>query len=1114
MNIDNVATFPISGLCPMGATQVVLAVADSDPLIETVLPCVEGVFSGHVDLSTLPEGPCVLLFTADNGRSRSWVVTKDTTPPLVQLDVLVSYINLDNVENFFVSGTCSESGQFVYIEGGLLRWPILCGGGSFGINLNLVSLADGVVNLSAQLADVSGNESTHSRSTQKDTIRPDVAQLASLPTSPSPQIYLSSSVAGVDVKQYAYKVGPASSVTCSDIATGYGIWENVENVLAADISGLADTLLKLCVWSKDVAGNRQAAEDIYEYTWQKDSSIAMATISDFVPAGIVSNSGVDRTVTIGGPSITHYKAVVLHNQSTCTGANFTSAPEAAISTSYTFSIAADGTYLVCALGKNVAGHWQSEFSATASNLLVVDRVPPSLVLTSTAGSTFNTPTMSVTATFSENVAGFTLSDISVTNGVASEWVGSGTTYSFTVAPSGQGPILVSVGAAVVTDAAGNANVAAANLLRIYDSVSPMLSLSSSAATEFNTSTMTVTATFSEDVTGFALDDVSVTNGIASMLSGSGAIYNFVVTPLGQGSVTVAISDRIALDAGGNENAAATDLTRIYDSVAPTITGLSDDGTWRTSKTWNWSCSETCTFRHLVDMSAVSTPATSFSSTTTATQSSGSGTYYLHVQAQDSAGNSSLVHVSAKIDSVAPAAPSALVDQSYLSSLTASPVVTFISGSDSESGLNRHEARIVKLADGTPLTSWENFTTGGSFSGLPLANNTAYAVEVRAVDNTGNVSSIVQGDGWIADTTAPTTPADLLAGAVPDKLTETPPLSWTASTDAGGAGVAYYEVKIFRTSDDVSMSSWTPLASGSAVTGLSLDLNTSYYFKVRAFDNAGNMSGESAARLWTSMNDPCPANYILVPAMAGYANQNFCVAKYEIKNIGGVPTSQASGAPWTSILRGESGGGGAWKACRDLGSKYDLISNAQWQAIARNIVMVNANWSGGSVGSGSLNTGHSDDSPSASLAADTDDNNACAGTGQSCSSSVWNLQRRTHVLSNGRVIWDFAGNVAEWIRDDYLSMGWNPVLPETAAWTELSTLSPTNQAILGSANGAWNSAQGLGMVIPLSNGQNGVLRGGCWWNGTSLAGVFFAHLGWPNISGWEGTNIGFRCVYVP
>ncbi|WP_415063957.1 Ig-like domain-containing protein [Bdellovibrio sp.] len=1402
VNDSNQGNFPISGQCPSDATEVIL-----ETPVTATFPCVNGDFNGIVDVSALPEGEYTFTLRPDTGESKTWMVVKDITPPVVKLDSLVSFINLANASAFPVSGTCSESGQFVFITSGLLRVPVLCSSGSFSGSLNLMALSEGAVSLTAVHADAAGNETSDSASTQKDTIRPGLAVLTNLPASPSPHISLNSVVSGTDVTEYAYKVGVVSGVSCADTSSGYSSFREVSINLITDISSLPDTSLKLCVWTQDTAGNRQLASDIYEFTWNKDTTIALAIISVFDPVGNISNVAVDRKVSVGGVNITSYKAVVLHNYSDCSSADFSGATETPNTSDFAFSINSDGTYLVCVIGKNIAGFWQPTNAATASGLLTIDRVSPSLTLSSTALGTFNTSTLNVTATFSESVTGFVASDISVTNGTVSGFSGSGsmytftvtpttqglvtvaiaagvatdaagndntvatnlsrtfdsvspgvtlsggsantngaftatltfsevvsgvelsdfavtnailtslsggpsvytvtatpvvegavslqyqvgkaqdaggnsntasntlsstydsiaptaslssiagdpfksssfdvtttfsesvtgfaagditvtngtvsgfsgsgTTYTFTVTPTAQGLVTVAVNAGVATDAAGNGNTAATNLTRTYDSVQPSLSLSSASGDPFNTSNFSVTATFSESVTGFAAGDISVTNGTVSAFSGSGTTYTFTVTPTAQGLVTVAVGAGAAADAAGNGNTAATSLTRTYDSVqpslalssasgdpfnaanfsvtatfsesvtgfvagdisvtngtvsgfsgsgttytftvtptaqglvtvavgvgvatdvagngntaatnlertydsvGPTITGLSDDPTWVTSKTWAWGCSESCTYRYLVDTNAATSPTGIYGSTTTTTQNSATGTYYLHVEAQDVAGNTSVLHVSAKIDNTAPVSPTAVVDQNYSSSLTNTPVITFTAGSDAHSGIARHEARIVRVSDSAEISPWASFTSGGTISGLTLATHTIYRAEVRAIDNVGNISSVVQGDGWVADATAPTAPTGLATGVVPSNLTSSPPLSWTASTDVGGSGVVYYEVTVMRSSDNVVMKDWAVLASGGTMTGLSLALNTSYYFKVRAYDNVGNRSEESVISSWISMNDPCPTNYILVPALAGYTTQDFCVAKYEMKDIGGVATSQAAFPPWENIPRGSlpTTVGGAWKACRDLGANYDLISNAQWQTIARNIEMVPSNWSSGIVGTGSLNRGHSDGAPAFPRAADVDDNNACANTDQTCSSTVWDSQRRTHKLSNGKVIWDFAGNAWEWVSDNNSTN-----FGAEAFMSQVTTASHTTVGS-GTLNGAAKQIFGSeGNYVSLGTSEYGglgygsiadttgaVFRGGCWIDDVG-AGVFAVYLRiGPSAA---STDYGFRCVFVP
>ena len=74
--------------------------------------------------------------------------------------------------------------------------------------------------------------------------------------------------------------------------------------------------------------------------------------------------------------------------------------------------------------------------------------------------------------------------------------------------------------------------------------------------------VSVTAMFSEPVSGFTLSDISVVNGTASNLSGSDgdAAYTFDVTPTSLGEVTVDIAADVATDGEGNPNSAAPQLS--------------------------------------------------------------------------------------------------------------------------------------------------------------------------------------------------------------------------------------------------------------------------------------------------------------------------------------------------------------------------------------------------------------------------------------------------------------------------------------------------------------------------------------------------------------------------
>ena len=88
-----------------------------------------------------------------------------------------------------------------------------------------------------------------------------------------------------------------------------------------------------------------------------------------------------------------------------------------------------------------------------------------------------------------------------------------------------------------------------------------------------------------------------------------------------------------------------------ESKAPVVTGLTNDPGPVASKTWHWDADEPATFRCVIDTNPNGVPAGVYSNVKTATQSSGKGIYYIHVQAKDAEGNESAIFtVWALIDS--------------------------------------------------------------------------------------------------------------------------------------------------------------------------------------------------------------------------------------------------------------------------------------------------------------------------------------------------------------------------------------------------------------------------------------------------------------------------------
>jgi formylglycine-generating enzyme required for sulfatase activity len=247
---------------------------------------------------------------------------------------------------------------------------------------------------------------------------------------------------------------------------------------------------------------------------------------------------------------------------------------------------------------------------------------------------------------------------------------------------------------------------------------------------------------------------------------------------------------------------------------------------------------------------------------------------------------------------------------------------------------------------------------------------------------------------------------------------------------------------------------------------------------------------------------------------------FCVAKYEMKAEdsagalynGGVgefayiadpkPASRADGKPWVNINREQ-----AQAECASLGAGFSLPLNAQWQALARNLEGVVDNWVGGVAGTGIALKGHSDGFPPSALAAATDDALSFFETGNSATQEIGADQSRVFTTSRGDKIWDFAGNVREWVLDDLELLGANPPLSPSAV--ELETLSDINRLLFGPSTKDSRASASLGRVLASEKGA--ILRGG-GMRSRDDAGIFSTYA--VTSPAFAFSDFGFRCVYVP
>jgi prepilin-type N-terminal cleavage/methylation domain-containing protein len=317
---------------------------------------------------------------------------------------------------------------------------------------------------------------------------------------------------------------------------------------------------------------------------------------------------------------------------------------------------------------------------------------------------------------------------------------------------------------------------------------------------------------------------------------------------------------------------------------------------------------------------------------------------------------------------------------------------------------------------------------------------------------------------------------------------------------------------------IGVQSTTVTAPTTTATVSGLAPSTTYYCHV----NAVNFNSTSAwsTRVTSTTSLVCPSGFIVVPGSTTYGTSDFCVMKYEAKQVGSTttPISQASGTPWVNITQAT-----AIANSRNVAgcTGCHLMSEAEWLTIAQNVLSVSSNWSGGSVGSGYIYSGHNDGAPYNSLAADANDVNGYSGE-----TNTGGNQRRTLTLTNGAVIWDLAGNVHEWTNAT-LAGGQQPGLAGESAYSgkewnygALILYGLANSALPGygtSAASAWTSAQGIGQLYS-NHGDTvlrGLLRGGSWIDGGG-AGVLtlFLNIAPSNTLTAVGFRVSNSSVLVP
>ena len=209
-----------------------------------------------------------------------------------------------------------------------------------------------------------------------------------------------------------------------------------------------------------------------------------------------------------------------------------------------------------------------------------------------------------------------------------------------------------------------------------------------------------------------------------------------------------------------------------------------------------------------------------------------------------------------------------------------------------------------------------------------------------------------------------------------------------------------------------------------------------------------------------------------PAVGTY--EDFCVRHRKPQAARDIPRDGASGAIAT---------------CQAIGAGYDLMTNAEWQTVAREVETAYTtgggylNWSNGSdAGSNTLTPGQ-----------------AGGGAGS--------LE-----LSNGGFVFNLSGSVSQWVKDNNSSPQGNDDYVSNSPWSSQSQWGPLNP------NGTYSSMTsgaygGLGFQY-LNHAGGAIARGGYSPDSVEYSGVFAATCEMPRRPRHRASAIAARGILRP
>ena len=894
----------------------------------------------------------------------------------------------------------------------------------------LTTLTEGTISISGTVDDRAGNTSTATQSFIYDITAPTLAISAVSggyvnSTEDNSGVTVSGTTTGADTGSdvdLSFTNG-SNTQTISDISVSSNTWTTT--LTLAQLTALSEGTIAISGTVDDSAGNTATATQSFVY----DTTSPTATLSG-APSG--TNNTTTLAVTVAGTGVTHYKHKVVTGSS-CTATGYGS--ETAVSTSITDTISSlsDGSIILCVLGRDTAGNYQT--TATSASWTKDTTAP---TITTTVAGTNDNRTVSAV----DNDTGATMEYKIITSGTscnATTMASGATAYtegnSITIAAADNGKKVCFSS----EDSAGNTAYTATATLVTGSGLSATVGSVPSGQAQ------------SKDIT------------ISSVTTGAAVTYNLITnsscnaTNYGSGGTTVTLSSNSGTVTVTNESdntkylcfkVTKTNFSDAYfgsaqitgiDDTAPTapsaITNKTTSPNNDTTPTFTVTVAETggtvtlysdssCTSANAVSSATAVTDNTSpykVDVTTNAYSTDGTKTVYAqHTDAATNTSSCSTATGSYTLDTTAPTA-----------TITGQPTNT-----------NNTTTLSVTVA-GTGVTHYKHKTvTGTTCTATGYGSETAIATSITdnisslsdgsiilcvlGRDSVGNWQTTATSASWTKDTAAPTTPTGLdlstdddTGSSATDNLTNK-----TAGLTIVGCAEANVAVQLYR--DGAAISGATDTADGATgctapAKQFSIDIAlagqvATYAITAKASDEAGNTSSSSTALNITVDTTP-PASTpgtidLATTDDTGYSDNDNITKNTADLSLSGTLSADAATGEYVQLYQGGTAIASATDSsftgtpARNWAIDIDLANRATPYQITASVLDA-----AGNAGTASAALSLTVDASGGSGTATTPDLNATDDTGISATDNITN---KTTGLT-------FSGTTAGTYKNDYVQL---------------------------------------------------------------------------------------------